>query len=178
MSYSLINTILLSFILVFATGCTSRQKKEPISDEQYRATKKKMVEVNRIMIKKDEQRIRGYIERQGLQMKETNTGLWYEIEKEGTGAMAKKGKIARIAYKVNLLGGTECYSSDTNGPKEFMIGKGGVESGLEEGILMLREGSKAKFIMPPYLAYGLPGDGDCIPPRAIILYEVEVLSIK
>jgi FKBP-type peptidyl-prolyl cis-trans isomerase FkpA len=178
MNYSLNKLVLLFISLTVMSGCTYRQEKEPVTEEQYLVTKKKMIGVNRILLKNDQQRIKGYIERQGLDMKETKTGLWYAIESEGTGARAEEGKIVRIAYRVSLLDGTECYNSDADGEKEFLIGKGGVESGLEEGILLLREGAKAKFIMPPHLAYGLSGDGKCIPARAIIRYDVEVLSVN
>jgi FKBP-type peptidyl-prolyl cis-trans isomerase FkpA len=178
MSYLPSKLFLLFVILsaLIADGC--RHKESVVSEEQYREARKKMVEVNRILVKKDQQRIKGYIERQHIDMKETKTGLWYSIEKEGIGQPAETGKNVKISYKVSLLDGRECYNSEKNGIKEFQIGQGGVESGLEEGILLLREGSKAKFIMPPHLAHGLTGDGNCIPARAIILYEIEVLSIK
>ena len=60
----------------------------------------------------------------------------------------------------------------------FKVGFGGVESGLEEGVLLLRTGDKARFIMPPHLAHGLIGDGDCIPMRAIIIYDVELVRVS
>jgi FKBP-type peptidyl-prolyl cis-trans isomerase FkpA len=173
------NKLLFLFLITGAFSAYScRPEKPSVSEEQYQATKSKMVEVNRILVHKDQQRIKGYIERQNLDMKETETGLWYTIEVEGIGQPAETGKVVRIAYKVSLLDGTECYDSDRDGVKEFLIGQGGVESGLEEGILLLREGSKAKFIMPPHLAHGLTGDGNRIPARTIIEYDVEVLSIK
>jgi FKBP-type peptidyl-prolyl cis-trans isomerase len=53
-----------------------------------------------------------------------------------------------------------------------------VESGLEEGILLLREGDKAKFILPPHLAHGLLGDDNKIPARSIIVYDLELLSLE
>ena len=63
--------------------------------------------------------------------------------------------------------------------KQFRIGQGGVESGLEEGVLLLlHEGDKATFIMPPHLAHGLPGDGNRIPARSIIVYEVELVKVE
>jgi FKBP-type peptidyl-prolyl cis-trans isomerase len=49
---------------------------------------------------------------------------------------------------------------------------------LEEGILLLKKGSKATFIMPPHLAHGLLGDDDRIPSRAILRYEIEVIDVK
>ena len=42
---------------------------------------------------------------------------------------------------------------------------------------MLKKGSKARFILPPHLAHGLIGDENRIPARAIIIYDIEVLSI-
>ena len=165
------------FILFIFASIGCKQKRPAISEEEFANTKKKMVEVNKILVRKDQQIIKGYNERHELNMKESETGLWYNIIKKGEGNAAIKGEKATIKFKVSLLDGTECYDSAVDGVKTFTIGRGGVESGLEEGILMLNEGGKAKFIMPPHLAYGLPGDGDKIPPRAIIVYDVEVVSI-
>jgi len=58
------------------------------------------------------------------------------------------------------------------------LGSGNVESGLEEGVLLMRVGDKALMLMPPHLAHGLTGDGDCIQRRAIILYDIELVSIE
>jgi FKBP-type peptidyl-prolyl cis-trans isomerase FkpA len=178
MNWFPVSILPLFIFAILLSGCSCHHQKEPVTEEQYQATKKQMIEVNRILIKKDEQRIKGYIERQGLKMYKTETGLWYSIIQEGKGPRIEAGRVVRLAFSLSLLEGTECYNSKIVGNKEFLVGKGGVEAGLEEGVLMLREGSKAEFIMPPHLAYGLPGDGDCIPARAIIHYKVEVLSIK
>ncbi len=158
------------------SGC--HHNSTSVSDEEIQDVQKHMESVNRILIKKDRQRILGYIERQKLDMHESGTGLWYMIIQKGTGQPAKRGQIATIKYQISLLDGTLCYSSDKDGPKEFLIGQGGVESGLEEGILMLNEGGKAKFIMPVHLAYGLLGDSNKIPARAIIVYDAELISLR
>jgi FKBP-type peptidyl-prolyl cis-trans isomerase len=158
------------------TGC--KHETPPLSEEEYSQTKKHLVEVNKILVRKDRLTIMGYIERNHLDMQESKTGLWYKIIKKGEGNLAETGKIATIDFRIGLLDGTECYNSKTQGRKSFRIGRGGVESGLEEGILMLNAGGKAKFIMPPHLAYGLPGDGNKIPARAIIIYDVDVVSIE
>ncbi|MBN1597415.1 MAG: FKBP-type peptidyl-prolyl cis-trans isomerase [Bacteroidales bacterium] len=142
-----------------------------------KSTEEQLVEVNRILVKKDRQKITGYINRKGWNMMETETGLWYEILEEGSGDSAKSGQLATMEYTVRLLDGTICYTSNKNSPKTFLIGKGNVESGIEQGVLLLKEGTKARFILPPYLAHGLPGDGDKIPARSIIIYELELLSL-
>ena len=170
------NIILVLILLLVAGGC--KPKKKELSDEQIKETKKHLVNVNKTLVKKDQKKISGYIKRHNLNMTETPTGLWYSIEKKGEGVKAEEGLLATINYKVYLLQGTECYSSDKSGLKTFLIGRGGVETGLEEGILLLNEGARAKFIMPPHLAHGLPGDGDKIPARAIIVYDVELIKLS
>jgi FKBP-type peptidyl-prolyl cis-trans isomerase FkpA len=149
-----------------------------MSKEDYNATRQKMVEVNRIMVGKDKRRIEGYLERNKLEMFESPTGLWYSVQNPAQADSVKPGMLVKLSYRLSLLDGTTCYHSQKDGIKSFRVGHGGVESGLEEGMLLMKVGGRAKFIMPPHLAYGLTGDGDCIPARAIIIYDIEVLSAE
>ncbi len=59
-----------------------------------------------------------------------------------------------------------------------MVGKDNIESGLHEGILYLHVGDEATFILPSHLAHGLLGDNKRIPPKASVLYEIKLLSLK
>jgi FKBP-type peptidyl-prolyl cis-trans isomerase len=137
-----------------------------------------LLQINQQLVKEDYETIKAFAANCGWDMQTTETGLWYMIYENGKGEKASAGKIATLEYTVSLLDSTVCYSSATLGPKTFKTGKGGVESGLEEGVLLLRVGDKARMIMPPHLAHGLLGDGDRIPQRAIILYEIELVSLK
>jgi FKBP-type peptidyl-prolyl cis-trans isomerase len=58
-----------------------------------------------------------------------------------------------------------------------VVGQGEVEPGLDEGIRLLHSGDKARFILPPHLAYGLIGDENKIPARSVIVYDLTVLSV-
>lgn len=136
------------------------------------------IKINRSLVAKEQAKIKAYLDSQNIEMDRTGTGLWYVIDVPGKGAPVKRGEIVTIDYQIKLLDGTICYDSAESGPREFEVGRGGVESGLEEGVLLLKEGSKARFIMPPHLAHGLIGDDDKIPARAIIRYEVEVVDVK
>lgn len=133
-----------------------------------------MVDLNRYMVRKDRERIQNYIERKNLKMTETTTGLWYQITKEGEGeTFGEKDRIV-MDYECSLLDGTRCYSSKELGPKELIIGRSEVEAGLNEGLRLLKPGSEAIFIIPPFLAYGLIGDRKQIPPRAVLVYKIQV----
>jgi FKBP-type peptidyl-prolyl cis-trans isomerase FkpA len=164
-------------LLLYSVLFSCKNEPEEITRNNYKETRKALVGVNRILVKKDSEKIAGYVKRRNWNMTETQTGLWYMIYKEGSGEKAEEDMFATINYDVSLLDGTGCYNSDSLGPKRFKIGQGGIETGLEEGILYLREGDKAKFILPPHLAHGLIGDENKIPARAIIVYDVELLNL-
>lgn len=171
---------IFTFFIIVLLVCFSACKREVVEErgEVTREEQEKMVEVNKILVEKDAAKIAAFVKRHNWDMTETPTGLWYMIYENGKGKKAETGMVATIKYKILLLDGTLCYSSDKTGPKQFKIGQGGVESGLEEGILLMHEGDKARFIMPPHLAHGLLGDSDKIPARAIILYEVELINLE
>jgi FKBP-type peptidyl-prolyl cis-trans isomerase FkpA len=168
--YRLLSVFTLCALVSCSDNGNSKSSQKSASEEQ-------LIEVNRILVKKDSQKIRNFIRRKGWDMTESDLGYWYEILEPGHGELASDGEIARFKYSISLLDGTICYTSDKDGLKSFLIGKGNVEAGLEDGILYLREGSRARFIFPPYLAHGLPGDGKRIPARAIIIYEIEIISL-
>lgn len=163
------------FLSAIICSCSRKNEKE-LTAREIRETEEALVGANRMMIQKDKVRIEEYIQKHHLSLLETQSGLWYGILDAGKGKAVKEGMTVTLSYELSLLDGTLCYNSDSLGIKEFLVGQGGVESGLEEGVLLLKEGSKAIFIMPPHLAYGLPGDGDCIPRRSIIVYHVEILK--
>ena len=110
---------------------------------------------------------------------ETSTGLQYTIINEGIGATAKAGDIVSVHYSGFLMDGTKFDSSyDNNKPIQFPLGKRKVIAGWEEGIALLNIGAKAKFVIPPHLAYGPGGRGNIIPANATLIFDVELLDIQ
>lgn len=167
---------LISFAMM-NVGCVEKG-----DNQNYQSVNKdageSLEKVNRYLVKSEKQDIENYIRRHGWRMEETGSGLYYEVYHSGVGEIAQEGRVAVLDYKTWLINGELVYSSEVKGQKEFLIGKGGVESGLEEGILKLRVGDKARLILPAHLAYGLLGDEDKIPPRTAIIYELEFIKLK
>jgi peptidylprolyl isomerase len=109
----------------------------------------------------------------------TETGMKYEIIKEGTGASPKRGDSVTVHYTGWLEDGTKFDSSfDRNQPFTFKLGVGQVIQGWDDGVATMRVGGKTKFFIPPELGYGSRGAGGVIPPNAKLIFEVELLSIK
>jgi FKBP-type peptidyl-prolyl cis-trans isomerase len=171
--------ILRSFILIFIIIFFSCNRENEDGEKTGISHSKKSLEaVNRLLVEKDTEQIKSFVERRGWNMEVSESGLWYMIYDEGNGKQVEKGNAITFNYNVWLLNGTLCYSSDESGAKSFVVGKGGVETGLEEGVLLLKHGSKARFVLPPHLAYGLIGDENRIPARASIVYDIEILKIE
>ena len=137
-----------------------------------------LVEANKKALKVESNQIDEYIERKGLEVIKTPTGLRYGIYKKGNG----EGKIilgqkAVVKYTVSLLNDTVCYTT-ANELEQFTVGKDYVETGLHEGIQYMLKGDKAIIIIPSYLAHGTAGDFKKIPLRSTIVYDIELVDIK
>jgi FKBP-type peptidyl-prolyl cis-trans isomerase FkpA len=165
-----------SLLLIMLGNCKKEEPKRLTRDD---ISKKKevLVRVNKYLVKKDVELIESYAKRRGWEMELTESGLFYQIYERGNGKKSENGKYATIAYKLSLLDGTLCYSSEEQGPKKLQLGHSNEESGLEQGILLMHVGDKARLILPPHLAHGLLGDENRIPARSIIVYEIELLDI-
>lgn len=135
-----------------------------------------MIEANRYIITKDRELIQNYCERKGIEAVETPTGLWYSVNERGSGPLIKDGDVITFEFECSLLDGTVCYSSTESGPRTTRFGYSTMESGLLEGIKLMRKDADYLFIIPPYLAYGVPGDGNRIPGRAVIVYRIKILT--
>jgi len=112
-------------------------------------------------------------------MTHTDSGLYYSIQKEGTGATPKSGKTVSVHYRGMLMDGTVFDSSyQRNQPIDFPLGEGRVIPGWDEGIALLKKGSVAKLVIPSELAYGAQGAGGVIPPNATLIFEVELVDFR
>lgn len=167
--------ILLFSFFIFCLSCRQKSAPQAVTPETLREP---LISANQKYVVQEAEEIEQYIKQRKWEMNKTGTGLRYMIYEKGSGVMAEKGKFAKVNYKISLLDGTECYSSKEKGPKQFLIGQDNVESGLHEGILFMKVGDKAIFILPSHLAHGFRGDEDKIPPRSSVVYDIELLSLR
>ncbi len=171
----LIRYMILMSLVIAIQGCRKEGGEQPSPDPL--SVHNALVESNIYLIGQEEQTIDDFLERYGWNMNRSGSGLRYKIDQHGCGPKASYGDRVEIYYSVYLITGDPVYSSEVLGTKAFTVGRGGVESGIEEGILMMREGDKATFILPSHLAHGVPGDGNKIPRRASLVYKVELIKL-
>lgn len=175
MNFNRTLTLLFSAFLLLVSCKTPVQAPEEKPDER---VERSLIETNQYLRERHREHIMAFIERADWEMTETSTGLWYGILRPGVGPMVEKDKQVVYAYETRLLNGNVCYSAGTENPKKIISGKGNIEAGLEEGLRKMHEGGKAKFMIPPHLAHGNFGDGQCIPGSSVLMITVEVLEVK
>ncbi len=144
-------------------------------DEKAAAAKKKAEEETKAMtISADD-----LVKAQYPKAKKTASGLYYIVEKEGTGAKAEAGKTVSVHYTGTLANGKKFDSSyDRNAPLPFVLGQHQVIAGWDEGIALMKVGSKVKLIIPASLGYGANGAGGVIPPNATLIFDTELMDVK
>lgn len=172
-------TIVLIFI--FCSGlisCSEPENKNGNIPLTTKELKEPLIKSNKYLTRSEKEDIDDFVKRYGWELESTGTGLLYQIDERGSGKKIQYGNIVKANYQVKLLSGEKVYDSEQDGILEFKVGKGGVPAGIEEGIIMLRLHDRAKFILPSHLAYGLLGDSYRIPPRSVLVYEMEIVEIK
>lgn len=158
-------------------ACTGNNNSSNSTEKHEQDIRKPLMDINKRFVEEESRRIDDLVQRYGWPVTKTGTGLRYVIYRKTNGKKAQMGDIARIKYSVKLLTGDVCYTSDNEGVKEIRLGNDTNEPGLHEGILLMRAGEHAKIILPSHLAFGISGDGQCIPPRAALIYEVELMEL-
>lgn len=172
---------MLSVLVLLAVACHQRENREkyaPASPVSREELKEALIHQNRQLIREEMELINAYEERLGLAMDTTSTGLHYMITERTVGKKAGLMKEVTISYTAGLLDGSRCYSSDSTGLLRFTLGQSNQPSGLQEGLLLMKEGEKAMMIVPSYLAYGVTGDGVCVPGSASVLFTVKLEKVS
>ena len=109
-------------------------------------------------------------------VKETASGLLYEVIKEGDGATPTMDNIVEVNYVGKTSDGKTFDSSKKGEPAKFPLRN--VIAGWQEGLQLMKVGSKYKFYIPGNLAYGEYGSPDGkIGPNEVLEFEVELLNI-
>jgi len=105
----------------------------------------------------------------------TESGLQYEVLREGDGATPTAEDRVRLHYRGTLVDGTEFDSSYEGDPVTFNAG--GLIAGFTEALLMMQEGAHWRIAIPSDLAYGPSGSGPAIGPNSTLIFEIELFEV-
>lgn len=165
--------LLIAFLLI---SCDPPVQEQTLArDDPY---KEQFVRTNRYMQMRHQDQIAAFVERVGWEAEKKPSGLWIVIEDEGQGPPISENDVVRFSFSSSLLDGSPCYEAKPEQPMQITVGKGGVESGVNEGLKNLKSGSKAIFLIPPHLAHGNFGDRNKIPGNSVLIYRIEILNVS
>ena len=163
-------TFLIAFLLFSCKGNSQDKQKDKRSAE----IADQLVKMNQARLQAEMQKINEFIQKHNFNVTTTGSGLRYEIYQKGAGVKPDTMKTVGIKFKVYLLDGTLCYSSDT--VVTLFLGRNEQVRGLEEGLSFMAPGDKAHIILPAHLAYGMSGDGNKIGPGKALYYDLELVN--
>ncbi len=146
---------------------------------------KKMEEEKERLKPMDEATLQEYFTKNGIKPQKSASGLYYVIQKQGSGANIQKGQEVAMKYTGKLLDGTPFDSNvDTaighHGTEllRFNVGQHMMIPGVDEGVEYLKKGTKATLYLPSGLAYGPNSPSPKIPANAIMVFDVEIMEVK
>ena len=128
----------------------------------------------------EQRKLKNYLDTSKTEFYPLNNGMYYLPIKQGVGDMAEHGNTIKIHYTGSFLNGKQFESTYQRGqPLEVTVGtQGQIIKGLENAIILMNEGAKAKFIIPSRLAFGESGSSTgIVPPYTTVVYEVELVSL-
>ena len=166
---------ILPFLLLMV-ACSTPVQEEPVQEPDQ--VREQFVKTNRYMQRRHQDHIAAFVGRMGWNATVTPSGLWIVIEEPGTGRKIREGDLVTYTFTSSLLDGTPCYEASETDPASFIVGKGGVISGIDEGVRYLRKGSRAIFLIPPHLGHGNFGDRDKVPGNSVLIYRLEIEDVR
>ncbi len=111
------------------------------------------------------------------EIKETDSGLQYEVVTQGSGKSPKPGDQVTVHYTGKLLDGT-IFDSSVQSGKPATFGVTQVIPGWTEALQLMKEGDKFILYIPDQLGYGERGAGGRIPPYSALVFEVELIKVN
>lgn len=125
-------------------------------------------------VAKNEKEIIDYIETNSLTAQKSASGLYYVVDKLGTGRRPTTSSTVTVAYKGYLTDGTVFDESDSKGISFALFQ---VIAGWTEGMTYFREGGSGILLVPSHLGYGDKGSGP-IPGGAVIIFDVSLIAVQ
>lgn len=157
---------------IFWTACsTDAPKIKSQTTEQKGLSREQLIRMNQAVVRLDSAQIADSLSARGWHALPLPDGIWLENLRHGSGDSIVPGHKVQLHFRMSLFMGKLCGKTDSIGHTEFVVGKFAYEHGVDLAVRYLRFGDSVRIVVPPNQAHGLTGDGHCIPPDAILVYE-------
>lgn len=169
--------VILFLTLVFLLPAC-REKPRPVVVSSDSELKEGLEKANRYLVNDEEEDIENFVRRHQWEMVSTGTGMRYQVVKAGDGSLIQPGQTVTMEYVLYDIFGDVVYTSENDGLIKFVVGHGGVVTGVDEAVRHLHQGDVARVVVPSHLGYGLVGDQKRIPGRATLIYTLIIKEVQ
>lgn len=168
----LVNVVLsMAAMLLFMASCDNTPVINVPDKDTDNQLKERLINANKYIATSETAQIDAYVARRGWEMQTLTCGArWCEYA-VGKGASINYEDSVTITYSVEALNGTTFYTHKT---ERLAVGRHQTTTGIDAALLKLHRGSKARIIVPSEAGFGVVGDGDRIPTRAVLVYDLTV----
>ncbi len=134
-------------------------------------------------LKGEDAEVKSYLSKHNIDAQKLPGGTYVQVTAPGQGPAVQDGKFISIMYKGSTFAGKVF---DTNmdpsfghtQPLSFVLGNGGMIKGFNDGLQVLKKGSKARIFIPSMLGYGAQPPSPAIKPFENLIFDVEVLDVQ
>ncbi|MDR2909820.1 MAG: FKBP-type peptidyl-prolyl cis-trans isomerase [Bacteroidales bacterium] len=118
-------------------------------------------------------------EKDGINIDTTDLGVYYYVINSGNGLYPETGDTLTVKYDGYLIGGSLFYSTNLLAEKEysFVLGESDAIEGWNDGLKLIKKGSKVELMIPSRLGFGDKWNGN-VPPNNTLIYIIEMMDIK
>ena len=160
-------------LLFVVAACGDRTPIVEIETDNSTRYKENMINANRVVIQSEATQIEGYVQRRGMKTTPLPCGALYVEQAHGNGSNINPDDTVVVTYRLEALDGTPFYTRQTD---TLVVGRRQVTVALDDLLQQLTYGSRAILIAPSNAAYGVVGDGDRVPSRTVIVYNIESIN--
>ena len=163
----------ITVMCLFLSSCHDRTPVIDLQPDNSIRYKENRINANRVVIQSEATQIEGYVQRRKMSTKALPCGALYSEYSHGDGSPINPEDTVVVGYRLEALDGTPFYTRQTD---TLVVGHREVTQALDDLLLQLNYGSKAWLIAPSNTAYGVAGDGDRVPSRTIVIYNIETIN--
>ena len=164
---------IITVMCLLVSSCHDRTPVIDLQPDNSTRYKENMINANRVVIQSEATQIEGYVQRRKMSTKTLPCGALFSEYAHGGGNAIGPEDTVVVGYRLEALDGTPFYTRQTD---TLVVGHREVTQALDDLLLQLNVGSKAWLIAPSNTAYGVAGDGDRVPSRTIVIYNIETIN--
>ncbi len=124
----------------------------------------------------DQQLIFNAIKNKQIDTMGNRSGVYFNMLKEGTGKVVSVTDTVTVFYKGYLLKDGTVFDQTKEKPATFPLSR--LIKGWQLGLVQTKLGSKIQLVIPSGLAYTIRNRSQLIPPNSVLVFEIELVSLK